>query len=373
MHVPGDLRAKLPAMKALLERLVRLETPSHDLHGLRAAQHALADALNHEVGVGGSTMFVDTANGPILDYTLPGDLAGETLLLGHMDTVYMRGAWSNLWRLDGDRAYGPGVYDMKGGLVQAAFALAAIADQRRRPSVRLLVTPDEETGSLASREIIEEAARRASRVLVLEPPASDGALKVARKGVGQFTLTFSGRAAHQGTEPELGANAVIEAARAVLTLLDLQDLAAGTTIGPNVISGGTVSNVVADSARLDVDVRVWTEAEAARVEAAVRSFITRDPRVLLVVDGGLNRPAMEPSAGALEIAAQARSIAETLGFSIGIARVGGASDGNFTAPFAPTLDGLGAMGGEAHQRDREWVRLTELPLRATLLAGLLVV
>ena len=182
------------------------------------------------------------------------------LLLAHYDTVWPVGSWPNLWRVDQGRAFGPGVYDMKGGL--ALHRLAAPVSRAiglAHPSIEVLFNPDEEIGSPGTRSFIEEAARRADVVLVLEPSNLEGSLKLARKGSGEYVITIRGRSSHQGVEPENGVNAVIEAAHQVLKVLELEDLSKGTTVGPNVIHGGSVSNMVPDRAEIRVDVRAWTD------------------------------------------------------------------------------------------------------------------
>ena len=199
----------------------------------------------------------------------------------------------------------------------------------------------------------------------------NGDLKIARKGVGDYTVRVTGRAAHQGVEPEKGRNAIVSAAHFVHELLQLQDLEKGTTLGPNVIHGGTASNVVADAAELKVDVRVWDVEEAERVDAALRAI--RAPEgTYYEISGGLNRPPMEPSEGTMRLLERAQSIARQLGFEVGGARVGGGSDGNFTSSLAPTLDGFGAMGAHAHQKDLEYIDIPSLPSRTALLAGMLI-
>ncbi len=311
--------------------------------------------------------------GDILHAQFSGQNHDRVVLLAHIDTVYPAGAWREPWRLEGDHALGPGAYDMKAGVVQALWALKAIRAIGKSPacSVDLLLTPDEEIGSDAGRPFIEGLARGATAVLVLEPPYMNGDLKVARKGVGDYRIQVHGKAAHQGVEPENGRNAIVSAARLIQEIIKLQDLEQGTTLGPNVIHGGTVSNVVPDSATLDVDLRVWTLPEAERVDAALRSIRPTDD-TRFEITGGLNRPPMEPSDGTFKLLEKAQRLAAEIGFNVGAARVGGGSDGNFTSHLAPTLDGFGAFGAHAHQKDLEFIYIPSLAPRTALLAGMLL-
>lgn len=295
---------------------------------------------------------------------------GGTLLLGHLDTVWPSGTLSRMpWRLDGGRAYGPGVFDMKAGAVAGMAVLTALARESSPHPVSLLLVPDEEAGSAASRELTLSVAGRHRRVLVLEP-SQDGAAKVARKGCGTFRIHFHGRAAHAGLEPERGVSALTEMARFVSFLDDVADPARGTTLTATVARSGSAANVVPDEAELLVDARAWTREEAERVTARIRGYRPSDSRVALAADGGLDRPPLEPTAASQALYETARRLAGTIGIELGAARVGGASDGNFTAAAGiPTLDGLGPRGGGAHARD-EHVLVADLPMRAALLAAL---
>jgi glutamate carboxypeptidase len=233
----------------------------------------------------------------------------------------------------------------------------------------LLLVPDEEVGTDASRSLLLDTARQHHRVLVLEP-SLDGAAKVARKGTGLFRLDFKGRAAHAGLEPEKGISALEEMARAVLALGELANGSLGTSVVPTLAAAGSATNVVPERAELSVDVRVWTDTEARRVEAALRAFRRANAAIEITVAGGFDRPPLEPSPPADALFEKARRVAAELGFDLEAARVGGASDGNLTAGAGvPTLDGLGPRGGGAHARD-EHVVLSDLPLRAALLVGL---
>jgi glutamate carboxypeptidase len=296
---------------------------------------------------------------------------GGTLLLGHLDTVWPVGTLAEMpFRIEGDRARGPGVFDMKAGIAVAVAALEALAGEAAPPAASLLLTPDEEVGTLASRSLLLEVARAHRSVLVLEP-SLDGAAKLARKGTGLFELRFRGRTAHAGLEPEKGASALAEMARCVLFLEGVAHPGRQTTVTPTVAHSGTVTNVVPEAAVLSVDVRVWSREEAERVEREVRTYAPRDPRVAVDVEGGFDRPPLEPTPESEALYHRARMLAGTVGIDLGAARVGGASDGNLTAAAGiPTLDGLGPLGGAAHARN-EFVVVDDLPRRAALLVALL--
>jgi glutamate carboxypeptidase len=271
--------------------------------------------------------------------------------------------------VDGPHARGPGVFDMKAGIAVAMATLGALRAAPAPRPIELLLVPDEEVGSDASRALLAETARVHDRVLVLEP-SLDGAAKVARKGTGQFRVVLRGRAAHAGLEPEKGASALAELARALPALEALADAARGTSVVATQARAGSAANVVPEDAELTLDARVWTADEAARVEAGVRGLRPTDPRVTAAVEGGFDRPPLEPSPEASALYAAARAVARDLGVDLAAARVGGASDGNLTAALGlPTLDGLGPRGGGAHARD-EHVFLPDLPFRVALVLGL---
>jgi len=352
-----------------IERLVRLESPSNDREGINRAQDVNAEWFRSF----GEVSRYAGDSGDLLHVRVPGGSTDRILLLAHVDTVYPVGSWNEVWRTEGERALGPGAYDMKGGIVQAAWALRALLALGRQPArtIDLLLTSDEEIGSDGARPLIENLAQGAYGVLVLEPPYMNGDLKIARKGVGDYSIRVSGRSSHQGVEPEKGRNAIVSAAHLIRELVQLQDLEKGTTLGPNVIQGGTVSNVVADEAILKVDVRVWDLAEAARLDAAIRSIRPLEGTTY-DISGGLNRPPMEPSDGAMRLFEKAQALARRLGFNVGAARVGGGSDGNFTSQLAPTLDGFGALGAQAHQKNLEHIHIPSLAPRTALLAGMLM-
>jgi glutamate carboxypeptidase len=345
-----------------LGALVGCESPSADL----AATAACAD-LVEQIGrgrLGAAPERVVTDGRVHLRWRF-----GRTrvVLLGHFDTVWPLGTLAR-WPFDvsDDRATGPGCFDMKAGLVQLFAALAGLDDL---DGVAVLATSDEEIGSPMSRTLIEQTVRGAEAALVLEASA-DGALKTARKGVSMYTVRALGRAAHAGLEPENGVNASVELAHQLLAIAGMNRPDIGTTVTPTVLAGGTTTNTVPAEATVSVDVRAVTADEQQRVDAQIRGLQPRLPAARLVVTGGPDRPPLEPSASAA-LFATARAVAAELGLPelTGVA-VGGGSDGNLTAGVGvPTLDGLGAVGGNAHA-EGEWVSVSSMPRRAALVAGL---
>jgi glutamate carboxypeptidase len=379
----SDLRPRAAADRdaflQLLEALVSIETPTGDVGGGSRLVALLGDVLSGD-GWSVTTSAAEHVEGrppvgDLLEAELHGGEGPSTLLLAHYDTVHPLGTLERSpWRVDGDVAHGPGVLDMKAGIAAAVVAarLAREGGRSLRGPVRLLLTSDEETGSHASREPIEARAREAGRVLVLEPSRDDGALKIARKGVADYHLTFTGRAAHAGLAPETGANALLEMAHAALAFAELAAPALGTTVSPTVGRAGTTTNVIPDEARLAVDVRLPTLAEADRVDAALRGYRSRVPGVAVHVAGGVNRPPMEANEANRRLFTEAVEIAASWGWSVEGALVGGGSDGNFTSALgAPTLDGIGALGSGAHtlvERVRIGATLDRVALVAALLA-----
>jgi glutamate carboxypeptidase len=291
------------------------------------------------------------------------------LLLGHFDTVWPEGTTASWpFTVTDGVASGPGVCDMKAGIVQMLAALAMIEDRSR---VGLLLTCDEETGSVTSRPLIEEQAKRSRAVLVCEPSSPDGALKIARKGGSVYQLMVAGKAAHAGVEPHAGINATVEVAHQVLTVRDLADSASGTSVTPTVVAGGTTTNTVPEQASVYVDVRAWSREELDRVDRGIRRLAPRVPGATITVNGGLNRYPL-PQEVALPLLEMAQAAAADLGIGApGGDHAPGASDGNFTGALGvPTLDGLGAVGAGSHARS-EHVDVTMMADRAALLAGLI--
>lgn len=355
-----------------LEELVKLESPTDD----KSACDALADRLTELLDESGWQVdrHARASHGDILEARIAGAGGASTLLLAHLDTVWPTGTLEQMpVKREGDRFFGPGTVDMKAGIVTALTAvdLVAAAGRTLAGDVTLLITSDEEQGSGDSRALIEELAKRHDRVLVLEPGRDDGALKVGRKGVGDFTVTFTGRSAHAGNNPSAGASALRELAHYLLYVEDLADEVAGTTVNLTVAKGGFATNVIAERAVASIDMRVLKASEGERVEQAVKDYRPRDKRVDFAVEGGLNRPPLEFTAANEELYELARKGADELGLEIDSAVVGGGSDGNFTSALGvATLDGLGSVGGGPHARD-EHIRVGETLERVALLSWLL--
>jgi glutamate carboxypeptidase len=363
--------ARAEAMRRDLEALVTRESPSSDA----AAVSALAEWVRSRLAASGipaeRIAFEGRGDGVLARL---GPESGGTLLLGHLDTVWPVGTLATQpFHAGGNVAMGPGVFDMKSGLavLLAVFSAAGEKTFVTARGVSLLLTSDEEVGSVASRERILEEARRRERVFVLEPSGDGGAAKVARKGVGVAVARFHGVPAHSGLEPEKGASALLEMARFVLRADALADRNAGTTVVPTLASAGSARNVVPPGAELTVDFRFWTAAEGERICEGLKAYAPSDTRVGTEVSAAVSRPPMEPTPESLALHRTARAVAAALGFGLAAARVGGASDGNLTAAAGiPTLDGLGPRGGGAHARG-EHVELDDLPRRAALVAALL--
>lgn len=361
--VPLDREAMLQA----LARLVRLESPSPDKARCDGCADEIATLFQQLVG-GRLQRHVQPSAGDHLEITV-GEGASPILVLCHHDTVWSAGTLQRMpFQIDGDRVTGPGCYDMKAGIVQTAFAIAAT---RARGPIVVLSTSDEEIGSATSRELIEARARDASAVLVLEPAATGGFIKTARKGVADYHLRIRGRAAHAGVEPEKGVSAIEELAHQVLRIKALADPSRGTTVNIGVVRGGTRSNVVAAEAEASIDIRLASQEEATRVETAMHALAPVLPGATVTAEGGMERPPMERTEGVARLAALAKAIAREMGFDLQETSTGGGSDGNFTAAMGvPTLDGLGPDGGGAHA-DSEHLLISSWLQRTELLAHLL--
>jgi glutamate carboxypeptidase len=302
-------------------------------------------------------------------------LGPSQLILGHGDTVWPVGTLRTMpVCVEGDTVRGPGVLDMKGGLVQMVFALRAVKDLGLRPSVRVvaLITSDEQTGSFDSTPVIRRLARRACRAFVLEPAfGREGKLKTARKGVGTFTITITGRPAHAGLNPEEGASAILELSHQIQRLFALNDPARGVTVNVGTIDGGLRPNVVAPEVKATVDVRVRTAGDAAEVAAAIRGLAPVNPRTSLRVEGSFDHPPMEPLPRNQALWRLAHHVGQRLGLELQQEHVGGASDGNTSSQYTATLDGLGAVGDGAHAY-HEQVDLPQMLRRCALLVLLLL-
>ena len=365
MAVVIDLEAMLQDLAVLVDT----ESTSRDVAGLTRCAEVLATMCERRLG-----SRPEVVDGPIGPHVLwRGGGAPRVLVLGHHDTVHPAGSCAaRPFTVRDGRATGPGVFDMKAGIVQAIHAVAALDD---RSGVEILLTSDEEVGSDTSRALLEERALACGSVLVLEPSADGGALKTARKGTGRFELVVQGRAAHAGLEPEKGINALVAAAELVTAVVTLADPSKGTTVTPTMATAGTADNVVPAEARVLVDVRVERAGERERLEHGFAELAAAPLRSVegarVEVLGGLNRPPMPADASAaLFPLAVAAAAAAGLPEVRGVA-VGGGSDGNFTAAVGvPTLDGLGAVGGGAHTEE-EYVLVDTLVPRTQLLVEIL--
>ena len=374
-------------MLALLERMVKIESPSDN----KAALDCMGEFLAREFEqMGGKTTFYPQKEaGNHLKAEFGGGAGKPILLLGHFDTVWPMGTLEPPrhaqrarasgtpvgmpFRIEGGRAYGPGIYDMKAGITMMIFAVRALkaAGLEHRP-VTVLLDTDEEVGSTTGRPVVEATAKECEAVLVLEPSQGPkGHLKTSRKGVGDVTIRVRGRASHAGVDFEKGRNAIVELARQLVEVVKFTDLSRGTTINPGVIQGGTRSNVVAAEAWAEVDLRIASAADAAELEQRFAALKPFDPDCSLEISGGINRPPMERTEGTVRLFHIAQELGRAIGMEVQESSTGGGSDGNFTSALGiPTLDGLGALGEGAHAAN-ESIVINELPKRTALLAGLL--
>jgi glutamate carboxypeptidase len=355
----------------LTARLARIESPSHDKSAVDRCGAALEPLLRD---LGGRVERLPQASAGDHWRAEFGTGPRRILLLTHLDTVWDHGQTKRMpVEVRDGRLYGPGVYDMKGGVAIGVLAIKALAALGLGPAARvvLLCTSDEEVGSGTSRALIEAEAVQSEAVLVLEPALGAGAVKTSRKGVGVFTVTVDGVSAHAGAAPGSGASAILEMAHQVIALHAMQDAPRGVSLNVGLVAGGTRSNVVPEQATAEVDVRLATREDAGRLERAIRGLTPVDPRTRITVTGAINRPPMERTAGVAALYATARAVAAEMGLDLEEGGTGGASDGNFTAGLGvPTLDGLGAVGDGAHAL-HEHVLVSSLAERAALLAGLI--
>jgi glutamate carboxypeptidase len=371
------IESRRDEMLKLTRALVETESPSGYLEGSRAVVGLLEDAARKSEGVSSIERIESPGYGEHLRIRAFGDVNeahGSVLLIGHTDTVHpVSSIRERPWREEDGRIYGPGIFDMKANCalaLEAINACAAVDIPTRRPVV-LLLTCDEETGSLTGRALVEEEARKAHAVLVLEPPVAGGRVKTARKGTGMFTMDVHGLAAHAGLEPEKGASAILELAKQVERLHALNDMARGVTVNVGVMHGGTRSNVVAAHARAEIDLRFSTNEEARQLEAEILASEPFDKRVRLELSGGINRPPLERTEKVAALYELARAVAASLDFELGEAAVGGASDGNFVSALGvAVLDGLGIDGDGAHAV-HEHIIADDIARRGALLAGII--
>jgi glutamate carboxypeptidase len=345
-----------------LRAVVQTESPSTDLTALRRCADVIAQVGEALVGVGPTLLEIEGL--PHLQWGVT--QTANVALIGHFDTVWPVGTLNETpFAIEGGRAVGPGIFDMKTGIIQGLAALSVVGVDQ----IVLFLNSDEELGSPSSKQYIEELARTVRAVFVLEP-AVGKAVKVARKGVATYDLEVLGRAAHAGLEPEKGVNATVAMAHAVLDVVSRSNPDLGTIVTPTTVSVRGAGNVVPEYATVHIDVRAWSVSEILRVDRELRALACKVPSATIQLLTGPGRPPFE-SKSSEQLFAKARSIAQELGMGEleGVA-AGGASDGNFTAGVGtPTLDGLGAVGGGAHARDEHIVVADMLP-RSALVAAL---
>jgi len=375
--MPSELRtyfeARSTPMLALLADLVQIESPTPD----KSAVDRMGARVRTELESLGAdiTTHLRTEVGDILEARWNTSAEGRPLLfLCHMDTVHPLGALARSpIRSEEGRFYGPGSYDMKGGIVALLEALRGLIDRTELPDrpIHALFTSDEETGSRHSQALIEEHAQGAALAGVLEPATPTGCLKTWRKTVGMYRVRATGRASHAGAAPEAGINAIEEIAHQTLALQAMNDLSAGTSVTVSQVQGGTASNVVPEHCEISVDIRAMTVSEMQRMQAAMNSLRTRVIGATLEVSGGFDRPPLVRDERMIATFEQARAIAARHGITLREDGTGGASDGNFTAALGtPTLDGLGPTGDGAHS-EREHIVIQSLPRSAAVLAALI--
>ena len=365
-------------IEAFIAELVSQESPSGDIEGSRAVVDILATAAK------GLRCVTEIERVEVPDFgehvvirAFHNQPAGDRIMLvGHTDTVHARGSLAQRpVRIEANRMYGPGTFDMKANCVLAIEILRSFDELGMTPrnGVTLVLTCDEEVGSYSGWPLMEEIAKNEhpKAAFVMEPPGSGGRVKTGRKGTGIFSIKVEGRASHAGLDPEKGASAILELARQTERLHALNQSGSGITVNVGVIRGGTRSNVVAAEAEGEIDVRFSTEAESDEIERILNNLEPIDERTKVFVSGGINRPPLERTQAVVDLFNRARAIAGNIDFDLGETQVGGASDGNFIAALGiPVLDGLGISGDGAHAV-HEHIEIDDIPRRATLIAGLI--
>ena len=347
-------------MLAALEALVKLESPTEDL---AACQDVVRLASELATTILGTSAQIRDVNGrPVFWW---GAENPDVVVLAHLDTVWPKGSFTPLWKVEGNKATGPGIFDMKAGFIQALYAMKGITG-----SAALVATTDEETGSATSKEFIKEISAKAKAVLVIEA-SLNGMVKTGRKGTAMYQIKIHGKASHAGLEPEKGINSTVEIAHAIIAVASLENKEHGTTVVPTMLRAGNTTNTVPDLAVLDIDIRSYSMDDLKRVDAAIRNLKAVNAHTRYEITGGFNRPPLETSS-TMALYERAEKVAKELGMPhLGHASVGGASDGNFAAAAgAQVLDGLGAIGDGAHAA-HEWVDISTLEIRSTFLHALI--
>ncbi len=357
----------------LLRKLVEAESPSLQPASHEPVRRALESALGEQ-----DFLLRELGTGPLHLFGRPRQRrrnAPLQLLVGHFDTVWPVGTTAERpFTVEGNVIRGPGVFDMKGGLAQLVLALKALRELDLQPGITpvLFVNADEEIGSRSSTRYVRLLARHACRALVLEPSMGEaGDLKTERKGIGRFTVTVHGKAAHAGLDPEAGASAILELSHVIQKLFAMNDAERGITINVGTVDGGVQPNVIAAHSSAVIDVRVPTIAEGRRIEHAIHALQPTVPGVRLRIEGAIGRPSMESTPRNQALWRQTQALGSELGLEFGQVRVGGGSDGNTTSQYTATLDGLGAVGHGAHAT-HEFLYLDRTLDRAALLAMLLL-
>lgn len=372
-------RERQSDIESFIRALVEIESPSGDLDGSREVVAALSTAAESVNAVDEieAVEFAGFGQHLVIKAFQEQRSAGQILIVGHTDTVHSRGSLAQRpWRKDGEKAYGPGVFDMKANCALVIEVLRTLSELNVEPrfGVSIVLTCDEEVGSASGWPLIERVAkeRETRYAFVLEPPASGGRVKTGRKGTGIYAIKVEGKAAHAGLEPEKGASAILELARQTERLHAINLAGSGITLNVGVVRGGTRSNVVAEQAEGEIDVRFATEAESREIERILTTLQPVDERTKVFVSGGINRPPLERTPAVIDLFEKARSISALLGFELGEAQVGGASDGNFVAAMGiPVLDGLGISGDGAHAV-HEHIEVDDIARRGALITGLLL-
>lgn len=378
-QILDSFRERQNDIESFIRALVEIESPSGDDEGSREVVARVATAAA-EINVVDGIERVDVpgfGQHLVIKAFQEQSNAGQIVIVGHTDTVHSRGSLAlRPWRRDGERAYGPGVFDMKANCALVIEVLRTLSelDVKPRFSIAIVLTCDEEVGSASGWPVIERVAKAQETrcAFVLEPPASGGRVKTGRKGTGMYAIKVEGKAAHAGLEPEKGASAILELARQTERLHAINLAGSGITLNVGVVHGGTRSNVVAAEAEGEIDVRFSTEAESREIDRILSTLQPVDERTKVFVSGGINRPPLERTPAVVDLFEKARSISASLGFELGEAQVGGASDGNFIAALGiPVLDGLGISGDGAHAV-HEHIEVNDIARRGALLTGLLL-
>jgi len=365
------LTANKSRIKKELLELVRAESPSHDKELLSGCEDMIKRIFEKHFGSNFELeTFPQSETGNHFKYESRKHFGPRILFLSHYDTVWEKGEVAFVEK--NNRIYGPGIFDMKSGLLSSIWAVKALLETTKGNlpiSPVFLFTADEEIGSITSKKLIENVAKTCDAVFIMEPPTSRSyALKTQRKGVGQYTIITTGISAHAGNHHEDGASAILEMSKIIQKLESLTDYSKGTTVNVGKINGGSVTNVIPERAEIEVDFRIRNMEEAKRIESYVESLTVSNPAVEIVVEGGLNRPPLEKTEGNKALLQIAVMAGKKIGMTVKGASAGGGSDGSFTSALnIPTLDGLGIPGGGPHARN-EHIKFDLFPERCALVA-----